>query len=270
MKNSLETNRFVEIAEADRTVADIKVEIGVDFVREVTMTSKLHYTITAYLVEGNVNPMIAFNWYDANSKNGLEISHGSQLYSDTIEATSLMLKKLNREIEEIKKKNEAAARRKAQEDQQKRDAELAALKQKQQQELAELQESHKREFEEKQKALEVRSVWNFSALSDTNQNPATSATSPASHASYSTPSFKTLETICDNCERPGHEMEECWEIHPELRRQAYKNLKNHVCNRCKKVGHHENSCFETIPEKRAAYLKWKSEREAKAQRGLLR
>jgi hypothetical protein len=229
------------------------------------MTSKLHHAITALAIETNFNAETAFKWFEASNKNGLDISNGRQLYSDTSAATGYMAKKLKEVIQQKQEELKQEAARKKVEEKKKRENELAIFKKRQEQELVELQESHKREFEEKQKALEIRSVWNFSGLLDSNEKPATSSTSPASPVSYSTPSFKTVVTICDYCEREGHDMEQCWELHPELKRAALKNLKTHICNRCKRVGHHENSCFVAFPEKREAFLKWRAGRGGRAQ-----
>jgi len=78
--------------------------------------------------------------------------------------------------------------------------------------------------------------------------------------SLSSPSYSTVTTFCDNCQKKGHGMGECWEFDPEEKEKAIKTLRAHKCNRCGKFGHHENSCWEAFPEKKAAALKWRAQR----------
>lgn len=247
---ALRTDTYAEIADSENALSCTKAEIGRDFTREVVMTSNLYHAVTALLIESNFDPQTAVKWLETTNRNGLEMSHGHRLYTNAHAASDHMAQAVKQAIRAYEKREQ--------------EVELAVWKQKHQDELNRLKELQKMELQ----AAVASSHWSVSGFSfDNNPKPETSSTSPVSYASYSTPTFKSIETICDHCKRPGHEMEECWELYPELKHQTYKNLKTRVCNRCQRFGHHENNCFEKFPEKRAAYMKWKN---GGAQRGLSR
>lgn len=92
-----------------------------------------------------------------------------------------------------------------------------------------------------------------------------SGSTRSASSSISSPSFSTVTTFCDNCQKKGHGMGECWEFDTEEKQKALKNLRKHKCNRCGKFGHHENSCWDAFPEKKVAAMQWKANRDAQLQ-----
>lgn len=266
-----------EIEAAMEAVRSVEVENSVAMRRESVMASKLRNAMAAFVLETDLSTSETTKWFEAIDIKGLTPLIGYRLIVETNLVKYQMALELEAAISERKKRRQQQEAEELGRKKKIVEEELASLKKKQERDLAELKQKQEKELAEKQQIIEatfpglqLKSVSNTSneESSSSDQKPSTSATSPASasNASCSTFSFQTIETICNHCERHGHEMKDCWELNPELKRNSLKNLKKHQCNRCKRIGHHENSCFDTFPEKRAAFLKWKVGREAKAQK----
>lgn len=54
-----------------------------------------------------------------------------------------------------------------------------------------------------------------------------------------------VENYCDRCRRPGHWLDTCWRLHPELKAEYDRKRKPLYCDACEKPGHLAKWCKNT-------------------------